>query len=184
MRVWINKSRRLTARLTLVLVFGLLALLLTACGGEGAATNNNFDVPPPSGLTELPQAANDTAFRDKILAPARPEIVGQQVRVYSTDRQLADVQTSYRGELTTRGWTNVTPNVIGSSEIRGRGDVQAFEKYLDGDVNKKHVVGIIALNPDVIKGLPDDSPIKRVLQTQTNVVIIIQGATGIPAPPR
>ena len=164
------------------LLFGvLLAGLLTACGTE-TATTTDYTVPVLTGLEETSNVASKSDFRNKILLPKQTDVTDQDVRVYSTDRKLADLQTAYRDEMTKRGWTNATSNITGSTELGSQGVIEAFEKTVGGDVNKKHVAGLLMVAADFKNDLTDSIRSQGKISADKNLVIIIQGAVGITTP--
>jgi hypothetical protein len=127
----------------------LLAGLLTACG-DPATNNNSFEVPALTGMEEVPSASQNQDLRNRLLLPNRKnDIADQNLKVYQVaNRSLADLEKGYTDEMARRGWTNVSPNITGPDELGSQGVIRAFEKYVDGDVNRKRVAGFIMLAPD------------------------------------
>lgn len=157
----------------------ILSALLVACGGTA---DTNYDLYVPSSLTPVPDAANNTDFKNAVLLPNRNDIVEQSVNVYKTSQGLADLQTSYTSEMTKRGWTNVTTSVLKSDELGNNGVVLAFEKALS-DPSKKRVVGVILLGPDAQANWLTTFRNNGTLPKDQNVVIAIEGGTApMPTP--
>ncbi len=176
-----KKISNLGSRLALIASLMLLAGILAACG-DSVATNNDFSVPVINGLEERPVIGSDAGFRSKILLPNKPELVGQETKVFITNRALPDVRQAYKDEMVKRGWVDVSQSILGSTELGAKGGVEAFEKYVGGDTNKKQVFGVIVLSPDATGNLLDGFRGNGTIPPGSNVVINIQGAYGIPAP--
>lgn len=180
-------GKRTVRWLSLGICLIILAALLAACGNE-AAGNNDFSTPTLDGLTLQPTITNDATVREKLLSPTKATIVGQDLKVYTTTRDLTALKQAYRDEMVTkRGWLDVSANIVNNSELGTKGSIVSFEKYVGGDTNKKHVFGIIILAPDATNNILDTYrsngtiPIKDSNNNPVNVVITIQGATGITA---
>ncbi len=177
-RVWLRPARFITIGLCLL----ILATLLVACG-DAATVDNNFDVPPLDGMTLNDGATNNDALRSKILIPASNSntVVRQKMSVYTTTRAITDLQGAYDTEMTKRGWSNVSDKITGSGERGADGLVRAYEKFEGGDVNRKHAAGVIMLKPeikdnDIVNTLRNNGTIAK----DANVIILVQGATGVP----
>jgi hypothetical protein len=181
MVVSLKSGQRSVRWLSLGICLIIFAALLAACGNE-ASGNNDFTTPAPDGLTLQSTISNDTTLRDKLLSPTKTNIVGQDLKVYTTTKDIAAVKQAYADELVTkRGWANVTANIVDSTELGTKGSIESFEKYVGGDTNKKHVFGVIILTPDATNNILDTYRKSGAIPTGSNVVITIQGATGITA---
>ncbi len=182
MGVLIKGGQRGASRLALAVCFLLMGLLLASCGSE-APNANDFSAPTaPAGLIEKSEIANDADFRSKVLSLNDKSLVNQELKVYVTEKP-AGVQQFYRDEMGKRGWNNVTSNIINNAELGSKGAVDAFEKFVGGDVNKKHVFGVIIVSPDTT-----NNPVDRFRSGENptvpkgySVVMTVQGATGVPA---
>lgn len=160
----------------------LLATLLTACG-DGAGTNNNFEVPALTGLEEAPLASTSSDLQSKLLNQKSTIITNQELKIYSVaNRTLADLQKSYEEEMIRRGWINVSANVVGNAELGSQGLVLAFEKYENGDQSKKHVAGLIMLGPDVKSAIANNIRQTGAIDPTKTVVVLVRGASGIATP--
>ncbi len=181
MGVFNEVGRRSTLRLRISLGLALLALSLAACGGETPA-NADLTVPVVTGLTEVPAVSNDPALRSKLLRPDKPEVTGQDLKVYTTSRSLADIQEVYKVEMGKRSWLDVSSTIIGSGELGNQGIVHTFEKSLGGDPKNKQAVGIISLSPEEKNPLIDQYRISNAIPKDSNVILIITGAYNTNAP--
>jgi hypothetical protein len=187
MVVFAKSGLRSVRWLSLGICLIILAALLAACGNETAG-NNDFTTPTLDGLTLQPGITNDPTVRDKLLSPTKTTIVGQDLKVYTTTTDITTLKQTYRDELVTkRGWLDVSANIVNNSELGTKGSIESFEKYVGGDTNKKHVFGVILLTPDATNNILDTYrasgtiPSKDSSGKAVNVVITIQGATGITA---
>lgn len=158
------------------LVVMLLAVLLTSCGND-ASSNNNFEVYNPANLTEIPISGE---IAQQLLNSKDTSVVNQSVKVYNTTRSLKELGDAYGEEMIKRGWYDATIKLTGTTELGSQGVIRAFEKNVSGDAMKKHVLGVIVISPDV-----KTEAAQRIRTTQPqatdNMVIVIQGAKGIPA---
>jgi hypothetical protein len=174
-------GKRTVRWLSLGICLIILAALLAACGNE-ATGNNDFTTPTLDGLTLQSTITNDANVRNTLLSPAKTNIVGQDLKVYTTTRDLTSLKQAYRDELVTkRGWLDVTANIVNNNELGSKGSIESFEKYVGGDTNKKHVFGIIILTPDATNNVLDTFRSNGTIPAKSNVVITVQGATGITA---
>ena len=174
-------GKRAARWLSLGICLVILAALLAACGNE-AAGNNDFSTPTLDGLTLQSTITNDANVRNKLLSPAKTNIVGQDLKVYTTTRDLNSLKQAYHDEMVTkRGWLDVSANIVNNTELGTKGSIESFEKYIGGDTNKKHVFGVIFLTPDATNNILDTFRANGTIPANSNVVITIQGASGITA---
>ncbi|HEX2912917.1 MAG TPA: hypothetical protein VH186_19075 [Chloroflexia bacterium] len=181
-----KKGQRKVHGLFLSVVFVMLASLLTACGATG---NQDFSVPLPAKVDTTPVVScskenpGTNAFCQSLLQPDKKELVYQQVSIYNAaNAERADIVNFYDTEMRNRQWNNVSPSILQSDALGTKGSPLAFEKYTNGDVNKKNAVGVIILSPDATNN-PDLAALRNSANLKGNILITIEaGNTPLPTP--
>ena len=161
----------------LALCLAGLVLLLAACGDSSPASSD-FTVYVPNGLQPLNTVSDD--FRNGLLNTTQQTISDRQVQVYSTDTSLVDLEKDYTDQMKAKGWTDATAGVIGNNELGTNGVVQAYEKVINGDSNKKRVVGVMLLTPSVkgTNNILDKLRTDNGVANTKQLIVIVQAATG------